>query len=441
MENDMQAQNKNNYYTLLFDSAYDTRGKGITVRVPLGISLFADDIGFYSNTTATDAFQWDAYGDDLFNTPFTVCFNGKPTDDYEVDNRPYYDKYGLVQDGILYQINENSKLLLDYGKKDRPMKQIKICYQASREARSYWETVLEPWKQFYMKEIPGLPIDEAYDKVKDFFAARLEDAEKNYSEITNAAAFWSSKIEELTDASILNTENYYENIYYQMITEHSDTYGTVYTFLFETDWPAVEAPTTPGGGIPMPLPPAEKPTVTTDEYARVEISEDGTSAKIFVSEGYEIADVMVNGVSKGAVTQLTGLKSSDKIQVVTKPIDEGVDANEDKEMTAAKAEMAKVNSKNFAARSRVITVKSGKKAVKITWKNTSGIEFDGVEIFRSTKKNSGFGKKPIYTTKKSSYTNTKVSSGRTYYYKIRGYRVVNGKKIYTGWSSKAWRRV
>ena len=63
------------------------------------------------------------------------------------------------------------------------------------------------------------------------------------------------------------------------------------------------------------------------------------------------------------------------------------------------------------------------------------MEFDGVEIFRSTKKNSGYGNKPFYATKESKskgyYINTKdVKVGTTYYYKLRGYVVIDGQKYY-----------
>ena len=78
----------------------------------------------------------------------------------------------------------------------------------------------------------------------------------------------------------------------------------------------------------------------------------------------------------------------------------------------------------------------------VTWNAPANVEFDGFDVFRSTKKLSGFGKKPFFTTKNNSYTNNKgLKAGNTYYYKVRAFKIVNGRKVYTNWSTKAWRTI
>ena len=85
------------------------------------------------------------------------------------------------------------------------------------------------------------------------------------------------------------------------------------------------------------------------------------------------------------------------------------------------------------------TVKKG--SITVKWKvEGNAAAADGYQIYRSVKKNSGFGTKPIFTTAKQTYKNTKgLKKGTRYYYKVRAYKVVDGKKIYSDWSNKAYR--
>ena len=81
--------------------------------------------------------------------------------------------------------------------------------------------------------------------------------------------------------------------------------------------------------------------------------------------------------------------------------------------------------------------KSGTK-VKVKWKNISGET--GYQISRSTKR-TGTNIVSTYKTTSGTYKTVKATKNKTYYYKVRAYKTVDGKKIYGPWSSvKSYKR-
>lgn len=72
--------------------------------------------------------------------------------------------------------------------------------------------------------------------------------------------------------------------------------------------------------------------------------------------------------------------------------------------------------------------------LKIQWKKVSGT--DGYVLYRSTSKNGKYTKvATIKGAKTLSYKNTKLTTGKTYYYKIRAYQTVKKSKVYGRYSS------
>ena len=172
--------------------------------------------------------------------------------------------------------------------------------------------------------------------------------------------------------------------------------------------------------------------------AAIHIAADGTAEKLsgrLITEGNkEFYEFTTTHLSTFA------LVDADEI---------GLEKEDPAEAEKAKLEKIKagVKATTVTARSKKIKTSSGKTAIKVTWTKSKGYKVDYYEVFRSTKKSS-FSKKPFYTTKnaknpaaKTYYVNTKsLKKGTTYYYKVRGVRIINGEKVYTKWSKMAIRK-
>ena len=71
------------------------------------------------------------------------------------------------------------------------------------------------------------------------------------------------------------------------------------------------------------------------------------------------------------------------------------------------------------------------KSIKVIITKVSGAS--GYEIYRSNYKTKSFSK--VVTTKELIYYNKKLKTQKTYYYKVRAYRTVNSKKVYSSYSN------
>ena len=76
--------------------------------------------------------------------------------------------------------------------------------------------------------------------------------------------------------------------------------------------------------------------------------------------------------------------------------------------------------------------KAGKKSVTLSWKKVDGA--NRYKVYRAASKNGTY--KAVKTVAKgTSYTDKKLKTGKTYYYKIKAYRTVDKKAIYSGFSA------
>ena len=181
----------------------------------------------------------------------------------------------------------------------------------------------------------------------------------------------------------------------------------------------------------------QKPTIIADEGADTLLTFNGRTLTIAAKDGYEITDVLLNGVSKGAVTELTGLRTGDKVEVKTAKKAEPTDPAADKNAKLIKG----IENTTIVLKSKL--TKNGN--VLLTWTKSKGYKVDYFEFYRSVKRYSGYGTKAFFTTADGSWSkylnNKELKAGNTYYYKVRGVRVIDGQKYYTQWSNKAWRTI
>lgn len=86
-----------------------------------------------------------------------------------------------------------------------------------------------------------------------------------------------------------------------------------------------------------------------------------------------------------------------------------------------------------ATRITDLKTKVSKGKIVLTWKKTVGYKTEGYQIYRYAKKDSVY--RSIGKTAARKYTNkSSLKKGTRYYYKVRGYRTVDKKTVYTKWS-------
>ena len=176
-----------------------------------------------------------------------------------------------------------------------------------------------------------------------------------------------------------------------------------------------------------PTTPVQKPTIEAEEGATVTLSKDGTTATIVVDKDATLKDVLLNGESLGAVTEVKDLKTGDKLVVIV-------------ETAAEKNARLKAGVENTTIKLYYNKKEIGKGWIKLRYKKSYGYKVDNYEIFRSAKKKTNFGDEAWFVTKtnktKGFYKNSKsVKKGTRYYYKMRGVREIAGETVYTKWSN------
>lgn len=173
------------------------------------------------------------------------------------------------------------------------------------------------------------------------------------------------------------------------------------------------------------------------------VKEDATDKAETLTGSYDVTDKGTYRIVKTVSTTLNGsmqyrftvrsnelnLAKQDTTETPTTPSTDkpATTTVVNKVTTAVKAKLSKVTKLK-------VKNKKKRKAV-ITWKKVKNAS--GYQVYRATKKNGKF--KKIKTVKGNSvvkYTNTKLKKNKKYYYKVRAYRTVKGKKVYGAFSVK-----
>ena len=82
---------------------------------------------------------------------------------------------------------------------------------------------------------------------------------------------------------------------------------------------------------------------------------------------------------------------------------------------------------------KISKITSKSKKATLSWKKVSGAS--GYEIYMATSKKGKYKKVKTASSKTVKYTKSSLKKKKTYYFKIRTYRTVSGKKVYSSYSS------
>ena len=165
--------------------------------------------------------------------------------------------------------------------------------------------------------------------------------------------------------------------------------------------------------------PVQKPVIEAGDGCKTELGINGTKVTITVEEGYELVDVLVNGISKGKVTEITGLKTGDKVEIKTAKKQTEPEFNISSYVKNLKlvARSSKTANGNIRIKVASVTDQNGN-PVDLSVLKDKGYTVK-YKFYRSEKKAAEYGARIEKDTDNNLYINNTGSKGTKYFYKVR----------------------
>ena len=165
--------------------------------------------------------------------------------------------------------------------------------------------------------------------------------------------------------------------------------------------------------------PTQKPEIIAGEGTKADLTLNGTKATITVEDGYEITDVIVNGASLGKVTEITGLKTGDKVEIKTAKKQTEPEFNISSYVKNLKlvARSSKTAKGNIRIKVASVTDQNGN-PVDLSVLKDKGYTVK-YKFYRSEKKAAEYGARIEKDTDNNVYINNTGSKGTKYFYKVR----------------------
>ena len=282
------------------------------------------------------------------------------------------------------------------------------------EARAAYEALTENQKAKVTEEQLKILTDaeEAYANLKATAEKEAADQEAANAVIALIKAIGNVEYTDESKAKIDKARAAYD----KLIDDQKKLVNN-YSTLTEAEKRYKElANTRPGGHYK----PTQKPVIEAGDGCKTELGINGTKVTITVEEGYELVDVLVNGISKGKVTELTGLKTGDKVEIKTEKIPEKLEPQAVKDL---------VKELKLVARSERLSNGNVRiKVTKITGINDNPVDLNELEkngytvkfkYYRSVKKSAGYDTRLEKDADINSYINNFGDKGTKYYYKVK----------------------